>query len=146
VRELRAAGHTVVASDVHPDAYGCPDARGGVDFLAQRRAPDGVETILTNPPYTHADSFARHELTLAPRVVMLLRFLFLEGQGRIDLFDGGHLQHVHLFIDRVPLIAGCQEPEGSQLALAWFVWDRNFRGPIEVRRIWCREKETEAAE
>jgi hypothetical protein len=145
-RELRQAGHTVHASDIHPDAYGCPDARGGVDFLTEARAPDGVQTILTNPPYLLAADFVRHALTLAPRVVMLLRLLFLEGQERTDLIDGGHLQRVHLFIDRVPLIAGCHEPEGSQLAQAWFVWNRNYHGPIEVRRIWCREKEAEAAE
>jgi hypothetical protein len=145
VRELRVAGHTVHASDIHPDAYGCPDARGGVDFL-KARAPDGVQTILTNPPYLLAADIVRHALTLAPRVVMLLRLLFLEGQERTDLIDGGHLARVHLFIDRIPLIAGCQEPEGSQIAMAWFCWNRDHHGPIEVRRIWCREKQAEAAE
>jgi hypothetical protein len=148
VRELRASGHSVIATDVKD--YGCPDSRGGVDFLAERRAPDGVQTILTNPPFMHADEFVRHALTLVPRVVMLLRFLFLEGQGRTDLIDGGHLARVHLFIDRVPLMhrGGWNGPEAdsSQMALAWMLWDRNFRGPIEVRRIWCREKEAKAAE
>src|SRR5262249_1702104 len=32
-RVLRTAGHRVVATDIEADAYGCPDATGGIDFL-----------------------------------------------------------------------------------------------------------------
>jgi hypothetical protein len=144
VRELRAAGHTVVATDFAD--YGCPDSRGGVDFLKEQRAPDGVETIITNPPFKFADEFVRHALMLAPRVVMLLRFLFLESQGRVDIIDGGQLARVYLFIDRVPMMhrAGTEcEKESSALAFGWYVWDRNYSGPITLQRIWCRERETE---
>jgi hypothetical protein len=35
----------------------------------------------------HADEFVRHALTLVPRVVMLLRLLFIESQGRCELRD-----------------------------------------------------------
>jgi hypothetical protein len=70
---LRAAGYRVVATDLVD--YDCPDATGGVDFLAQSSAPAGVTTILTNPPFMHANAFVRHALALAPRVVMLLRLL-----------------------------------------------------------------------
>ena len=41
---LRAAGHRVIATDVVD--YGCPDAAGGVDFLAQSCAPEGAELSL----------------------------------------------------------------------------------------------------
>jgi hypothetical protein len=63
-RVLRAAGHRVIATDLID--YGCPDAAGGVDFLTQTSAPDGVTTILTNPPFMHADEFVRHALRLDP--------------------------------------------------------------------------------
>jgi hypothetical protein len=91
----------------------------------------------------------RHALTLVPRVVMLLRFLFLEGQGRVDLIDGGQLPRVHLFIDRIPMMHrhGWQGPiSTSQVAYAWLSWDRDYSGPIELHRIWCRQKETEGTE
>jgi hypothetical protein len=146
VRELRATGHGVVATDI--EDYGCPDSRGGVDFLMEQRAPDGVETVLTNPPFMHADAFVRHALTLVPWVFLLLRFLFLEGQGRADIIDSRQLSRVHLFIDRVPMMhrSGWQgdRTDSSHMALAWFCWDRNYDGPITVNRIWCREKEAGA--
>jgi hypothetical protein len=147
VRELRAAGHKVFATDIEPDAYGCLDARGGVDFLMQQRAPPGVESVVTNPPYRDATAFARHALTLVPRVFLLLRLLFLESQKRVDIIDGGNLARVRLFIDRVQQMhrAGWEGPktDSNPMALAWFCWDRNYTGPIVVERMWCREREAE---
>jgi hypothetical protein len=37
--------------------------RAGRDFLLERRAPDGIECIVTNPPYRLADQFVEHALT-----------------------------------------------------------------------------------
>jgi hypothetical protein len=143
VRVLRQTGHRVIATDIKDDAYRCPDSSGGIDFLKERRAPEGVETICTNPPFMFADEFVRHALTLVPRVVMFLRFLFLEGQGRSDLIDGGQLPRVFLFTDRLPMLhrAGWQGPKATnspQIAFAWFSWDRDYRGPIVVRRILAK--------
>jgi hypothetical protein len=135
VRVLRAAGHRVVATDLVD--YGCPDSSGGIDFLAQPSAPAGATTILTNPPFMHANAFVRHALTLTPRVVMLLRLLFLESEGRSDILDGGRLARVYLFRERIQTHRdGWQGPRSSNpMALAWFVWNRDHRGPIELRRI-----------
>jgi hypothetical protein len=132
---LRAAGYRVIATDLVD--YGCPDATGGVDFLTQASAPAGVTTILTNPPFMHANAFVRHALALAPRVVMLLRLLFLESEGRSDILDGGHLARVHLFRERIQTHRdGWEGPRSSNpMALAWFVWERDHQGPIELRRI-----------
>lgn len=76
VSVLRAAGHCVVASD--PIDRSCPDSEFRIDFLMERRAPDGVAAIVTNPPYKLAAEFVVHALDLVPRVVMLLRLQFLE--------------------------------------------------------------------
>ena len=92
---LRAAGFHVIATDLAD--YGVQDARGGVDFLAQTAAPDGVTTILTNPPFMYANEFVRHALTLVPRVAFLLRLAFLEGVGRSDIIEGGQLARVYVF-------------------------------------------------
>jgi hypothetical protein len=45
----------VIATDLLD--HGCPDAGSPIDFLLERRAPVGVEAIITNPPYKLADQF-----------------------------------------------------------------------------------------
>ena len=138
VRVLRNTGHKVIATDIKDDAYGCPDSTGGMDFLKQTSAPVGVTTILTNPPFMHANEFVRHALTLAPRVVMLLRLAFLEGQGRSDILDGGQLARVCVFRNRLQGMHrdGWEGPlVSTAMAFAWFCWDREHRGPTELHRI-----------
>jgi hypothetical protein len=143
VRPLRLAGHTVFATDIKDDAYGCPGATGCIDFLQERGAPEGIATVLTNPPGMFATEMVRHALTLVPRVIMMLRFLFLESAGRCDLIDSGNLRRVYPFIDRLPMMHrdGWEGPKVNNNAFqwAWFCWDRNYSGPIVVRRIWARQ-------
>jgi hypothetical protein len=77
VQILRDAGHRVIATDLID--YCSPDQdHAGRDFLPERSAPDGVEMIVTNPPFKLAAQFAAHGLSLCPRVVMLLRLTFLK--------------------------------------------------------------------
>ena len=104
VRVLRDAGHRVIATDLID--YRSPDQdHAGRDFLLERRAPDGVEMIVTNPPFKLAAQFAAHALSLCPRVAMLLRLSFLEsgnekteaGRARLFALDGGHLARVYVF-------------------------------------------------
>jgi hypothetical protein len=144
VGELRRAGHQVIATDTKD--YGCPKSTGGIDFLKAQSAPEGVGTILTNPPFMHANAFVRHALTLAPRVVMLLRLLFIESQGRCDIIDGGRLRRVYPFIDRLRMMhrAGWEGPrsDSSGIQFAWFCWDRAYHGPIVLERIWVRDTDS----
>lgn len=46
VKVLREAGHRVHATDLVD--HGCPDSESRIDFLLERCAPDGIETIVTN--------------------------------------------------------------------------------------------------
>jgi hypothetical protein len=118
--------------------YGCPDSAGGIDFLQQQSAPEGAKLILTNPPYKHANAFVRRALTLVPRVYMLLRLLFLESQGRSDILEGGKLARVYVFRNRVVIHREGwpeEEKQSNPMALAWFVWDANHRGPWTGHRI-----------
>ena len=73
VRELRAGGFRIHATDLlaHEGADG--EILAGVDFLAERSAPAGVGLVLTNPPYRSADNFIRHALTLGLPAIALLR-------------------------------------------------------------------------
>jgi hypothetical protein len=107
-RELRHTGYDVVATDLVD--YGLEDSAGRIDFLMEHRAPEGVETILTNPPNKLAEEFVRHALTLVPHVAMLLRVEFIAGQRRLrgaktsDILDDGRLARFYPFANRLPMI------------------------------------------
>jgi hypothetical protein len=133
---LRAAGHIVTASDLVD--YECPDSTPRVDFLMERKAPPGVEAIVTNPPYSLAAPFVARAIELVPFVAMLLRLQFLEGIKRSPLLDGGPLARIHVFKNRIPMMhrSGWVGPRStSQTCFAWFVFVRDHRGPITLDRI-----------
>lgn len=132
VRVLRAAGKDVVATDLVD--YG--EGQAGVDFLMERRAPDGVEAIVTNPPFKLAEEFVEHALELCPHVVMLLRVAFLEGlrwhspaAERRGLDFNAHLARVTVFCPRLPMMHR-EDWEGpkanSGMAFGWFVFRRGW--------------------
>jgi hypothetical protein len=136
VKVLRSAGHTVWATDLV--AYGCPDSEAGVDFLMETQTRIDVECILTNPPYKLANEFAAKALDLCPKVVMLLRLAFMESDRRTPILDRGSLARVHVFRKRLPMMhrAGWEgRKSNSGIAFAWFVWDRDHKGPTELHRI-----------
>lgn len=136
VMKLRSLGHTVRATDLVD--YGCPNSRGGIDFLSQKQASVDVEAIVTNPPYQHAAEFVEHALFQAPLVIMLLRLAFLESIRRSNILDGGKLARVHVFRNRLPMMhrKGWDGPKSSSaMAFAWYVWDRWHQGPTTIDRI-----------
>jgi hypothetical protein len=140
---LRAAGHEVIASDIAN--YGDPTHSAGRDFLAETKAPAGIEAIVTNPPFQTAEKFVAHALDLCPRVVMLLRLAFLESERRCGILEGRGLARVHLFRKRLPMMHrdGWQgRKANSGMAFACFIWDRARTGPTTIDRIsWERATE-----
>jgi hypothetical protein len=141
VRVLRAAGHEVWATDLID--YNSPDQdQSAIDFLMEHgSAPYYIGSIITNPPYKLADQFVRRALLLCPRVYMLLRLAFLESERRSVILESGWLKRVHVFRKRLPMMhrAGWSGPRASSsIPFAWFVFDREHRGPTELRRISWR--------
>ena len=136
-RVLMEAGHHVVSTELEKYPGADWGVLSGVDFLAQRHPPAGVQCILTNPPYQKAAPFVRHALTLVPDVIMLMRLAFLEGTTRSDIIDH-HLQNVLVFRDRLPMMHRW-EYEGprstSAMAFAWMRFAREKQGPTVMRRI-----------
>lgn len=134
---LRAAGHQVYATDLN--GWGCPDSESRIDFLMERALPlPHIGAIVTNPPYKQADQFVAHALTLCPRVIMLLRYSFMESERRSFILENCGLARVHVFRKRLPMMHrhGWQGPRASSsIAFAWFVWDRDHRGKTELDRI-----------
>jgi hypothetical protein len=140
VRVLRDGGHNVFASDLVD--YESPDQNFAKwDFLMETVMPHG-DMIVTNPPFKNAADFVRKALDLCPRVAMLMRLAFLEGIGRSDIMDGGHLARVLVFKNRLPLMHrdGWDGPKSTNtMAFAWFVWDRSHCGATTLHRIsWER--------
>ena len=138
---LRAAGHDVIASDLVD--YGIPGQFARWDFLLEQRAPDGVVEIVTNAPFKLAAEFAEHGLALCTRVILLLRSLFLESQGRRELLQR-YLARVHIFSDRIPDMHrdGWSGPRASpSISLAWFVFERERaqRGCAQIDWILMKE-------
>jgi hypothetical protein len=136
VRALRYSGFEVYSTDLVD--HGCPGSESRIDFLLEQRAPDGIECILTNPPYKNADQFVAHALRLVLHVIMLLPLRFLESERRTPILDSGTLARVHVFKNRLPMMhrSGWTGPcASSSIPFAWFVWDHSHTGPATINRI-----------
>lgn len=141
---LLDAGHAVVCTDIENRGY--PHQSGTGSFLRYRRCPKGVDGIVMNPPFAWAATHVRHALTICPFVVALLPLPFLEagnevsklGRDRLWCLDGGHLAKVLVFRERLPMMhrEGWEGPRStSTKAYAWFIWDGDHTGSIELQRI-----------
>jgi len=142
VNVLRASGRECIGSDLND--YGDPTHFYGRDFLMERKAPDGCQAIVTNPPFMLAHEFVRHALTLVPSVMMLLRLAFFESERRKDILDGAGLARILVFSKRLPMMhrKGWEgRKANSGMAFAWFIWELDWYdgGRTEIERIsWER--------
>jgi hypothetical protein len=135
VNVLRDRGHAVIASDIVD--YGFPLHFVG-DFLLQTKTPVGCEAIVTNAPFKIITQFTRHALDLAPRVYLLCRLAFLETTRRTEILERRGLARVHVFRKRLPMMhrdGWTGKRASSAICFAWFVWNRDHRGPTVVDRI-----------
>jgi hypothetical protein len=136
VKVLRDRGRAVIASDIRD--WGFP-LHQRVDFLETTRAPVGTELILTNPPFHLVTEFATHALKLCPRVILFTRLAFLESEKRVPVLQGAGLEHVYVFVNRIPMMhrAGWSGPKNSNsVAFCWCVWRREYTGDPALR--WLR--------
>lgn len=124
---LTDSGYIVHSTDLVDRGFG--EAR--TDFLMETRlrAPN----VVTNPPFKLSDEFALHALFLGARKIALFqRTAWLEGTKRhANLWSRFPPTHIWVFSSRVTLWRG-DDPDpkdkGGVMSLAWFVWDRGFRG------------------
>ena len=111
-----------------------------VDFLMAldenreyKRPPDW---IITNPPFSMADSFAERALQYGGNVALLCQIAFLGGKKRYDaLFRECPPTDVLAFVRRVGMVKGKIDPKAPGLPLAWFVWG-TFKGEKHTRLHW----------
>ena len=76
---MKQHGYEVTVSDLFPTEY----SQGAVDFLLTER---GCDWIITNPPFSKAESFIRHAMELGKPCALLLKSQFWHAQRRQQLF------------------------------------------------------------
>jgi len=147
VNVLRAHGHAVITSDVHDYGFRLHFCR---DFLGEIGAPAGVQAIVTNPPFQHAEAFIAHALELSPLVIMLLRLAFYEAGSsrqkkhklRAHVLDGIPPARIHVFRRRLPMLhrdGWKGRKANSGMAFGWWIWSRDHTGPTTISRVsWER--------
>lgn len=137
-RPLAEAFGRVYASDVHD--YGWAGQEAVRDFLGPDAVPphieaQGVDWIVTNPPFRLAEAFALRAFALARvGVALFVRLAFVESVGRLECLFGPHRpEWVLPFSERVVLHKGCLAPDGaSATAYCWIVWLAPFDKPFRV--------------
>jgi hypothetical protein len=110
------------------------DITTGQDFLTYAWRQDYYDLIITNPPYSLAEEFARRALSLvkpAGTVVMLSRVSFAGSQGRAAWLRA--TQPSLYFSPRRPCFV---RGKSDNCEYAWFVWS-----PAAPTCVWL---ETEA--
>jgi hypothetical protein len=123
-RVLQAHGHSVLSTDLIDRGFG----EAPHDFLTSTRT---AANIVTNPPFTLAETFVRLALARSTaKVAMLCKIQFLEGMKRRALFDSTPLQSVWVFSKRLTLRRnGATETDASgMLCFAWYVWQHGHVG------------------
>lgn len=117
---LLNAGYDVHSTDLYDHSYG----QTGVDFLSIYDTP---YNIITNPPYSLANDFAKRAIKIThKKVALLLRIAFLEGQKRYkEIYKNTPPDRIHIFSKRLTMYPKNAERKGSgTTAYAWFIWDK----------------------
>jgi len=137
---FKKAGYKVKSTDLINRGYG----KSGIDFLKTITKWNG--SIITNPPFTHGQEFVEKALELIPvgnKVAMFCRILFLESQGRYDLFTKQppkciYVSSARLLCAKNGDFKSLEESGGSAQGYAWYVWEKGFTG--ETRIKWLNHK------
>jgi hypothetical protein len=144
VLPMRARGIKVYASDILD--RGCPDS-SVLDFRAMSARPPGCNILISNCAYDGAAGgameFIEHALALRFRVIaLLLKLQFLSTTERFKrMHPLGHLRRMHVIIERIQgmhdaaHIARGGKIAGQPQNHAWFVFDRNYRGPCVINPV-----------
>lgn len=118
----------------------------GLDAVPPHIEKQGVDWIITNPPFRLAPEFIRRSIAIQPRkgVAMLTRLAFLEGVDRFrSLFRTLPPSIIAQFTERVPIVKGRLSAKGSTAtAYCWLVWLRGApeRGPSFEWIPPCRKR------
>ena len=105
------------------------------DFLKYNENWEG--DIVTNPPYSLAQEFVEHSLSLVPKgnkVAMFLKLQFLEGKSRKKMFSKNPPKIVYVSSSRLLCAKNGVWGKGkgfissSAVAFCWFIWEKGYVG------------------
>lgn len=130
-------GATVVSGDIEQREFPLHYVN---DFLQQQFKKE-VNCVITNPPFSHALEFVERGLEICNGdVIMLLKLAFLETKERRPLLLRGHLREVWIPAGRIncyapdaPVSSTGRRENSSTMALAWFVFNRNYQGDPVIK-------------
>jgi hypothetical protein len=129
VRAMRAAGCTVIATDIAT----------GQNFL-HRQPPPECRSLATNPPFNQLNAFLARAVSLLDppdnrlaAAVLLLRLDALAARTRAPLLAGAAA--IHVCIWRPRWIAG--STTSPRWSFCWITWRRGHAAPPVLR--WIRQ-------
>lgn len=132
---LISHGYQVIESDLHADELGRGDK---VDFLNTTSLPDGIKTVITNPPYSLLDKFIFHAINLNPDfLIMHTAVTALGGKTRGRIFNKHKPSLVVIISNKLKI----ETPKGIIISIfnhAWFVWER---GKSDTILKWVEAEE-----
>jgi hypothetical protein len=103
------------------DADGTDIIISGVSFMQDlTRRP----VIVTNPPYSLADEFCRHAISVATEVFLLLRLNFLGSQRRKEWWTHHEPSALFVLSKRPSFVNG----KTDSTEYAWFYWGARWKG------------------
>lgn len=131
---LESAGYDVYSSDLIYRGFGDPTP---LDFLNETLENfDG--DIVTNPPFNVAEKFIRQALASvrdSHKVAMFLRFTFLGGKRRRDLFRSFPPKTMYLFSGRVECGKNGVFENKTGVDYVWVVWEKGFHGDPIIKWV-----------
>ena len=112
-----------------------------VDFLNSSFNPN-ADLIITNPPFSLVNDFIVKGLEKTNRyLVYLCKIQMLETVGRKEILEDSPLKYIYVHSKRQATWKNGEplDPQGKKWAttmcLAWFVWDKEYKGEPIVRLI-----------
>jgi hypothetical protein len=145
---LRDAGYDVRCTDIEGDRLGC-DGCFEQDFLKTHHGTLSLGrfgeafSIITNPPYSHAQEFIRQALALTEpvggMVAMLLRNEFDCGIKRRDLWVRPSFREKIVLTKRPFWFNDAPMQNHPRHNFSWLLWDHEHIGPATIRWLPARK-------
>ncbi len=132
---LKRYGYRVKSSDIYKRGYRDNEI---IDFLEYDGTWDG--DILTNPPYSLAQSFVEKALQVVKngaKVIMYLHLQFLETKSRRELFDNNPPKYIYVNSARQACYKNGDTTRkmSSAVCYCWFIWEKGYQGEPIIRWI-----------
>lgn len=123
----------IISTDLVDRGYGI----GNCDFL---QCGEKADAIITNPPFSLINDFIKKGLELSRRyLIFLAKIQTLETASRKELLEKSPLRYIYVHSTRQATWKNNRpkDENGKQWAttmcLAWFVWDKEYKGEPVVK-------------